>query len=70
MATSIPLQSRPCYAQCDNQPTDITANKNIVTNAASTSMNIVVIPCSSLDRRLFFELVVSMSAVILLCSFR
>jgi hypothetical protein len=36
----------------DDQPTDITAIKNMVTNTASASMNITAIPSSTLGRSL------------------
>jgi len=41
----------PWYAKSDDYPTDTTATKNMVTNTASTSMNMVVTPSSTLDLR-------------------
>ena len=41
----------PWYAKSDDHPTDTTATKNMVTNTASTSMNMVVTPSSTLDLR-------------------
>jgi hypothetical protein len=41
----------PWYAKSDDYPTDTTATKNMVTNTASTSMNMMVTPTSTLDMR-------------------
>jgi hypothetical protein len=41
----------PWYTKSDDYPTDTTATKNMATNTASTSMNRVVTPSSTLDLR-------------------
>jgi hypothetical protein len=41
----------PWYAKSDDYPIDTTATKNMVTNTASTSVNMMVTPTSTLDLR-------------------
>jgi hypothetical protein len=45
-------EARILATKSDDQPTDVTATKNMVTNTASTSMNITAIPSSILGRSL------------------
>jgi hypothetical protein len=49
---SDPEQARTLTAKRADQPTDIAATKNMVTNTPSTSMNMTVIPSRTLGLRL------------------